>query len=282
MDSIPRSDITGLVLAGGLGSRMGGVDKGLQPFHGVPLALHSLQRLQRQTGTAALNANRNLATYAAFGVPVWPDASDGFDGNLGFISRRKSVVVFADGFNPETQHVMARGNIASESHGIVGRDGALGVFKHACAVEPHACFGHTVVTPSVESKTHHDFGRKQLARHGSCTRARRKQFVAQCQILLAQLVDGRHGSIALHVGCRRRGCRACVGRSRCCHHGRSRRHVGSYRRFGIIRRRRRSARPAPVGRTPGPARCPTRGPVARDEGDRRGRPGDGADDRNAG
>ena len=87
MDSILHSNITGLVLAGGLGSRMGGVDKGLQPFHGVPLALHSLQRLQRQTGTAALNANRNLATYAAFGVPVWPDASDGFDGPLsGFMA----------------------------------------------------------------------------------------------------------------------------------------------------------------------------------------------------
>ena len=57
MDRIARSDITGLVLAGGLGTRMGGADKGLQPFHGVPLALHSLRRLQAQTGAAAVNAN---------------------------------------------------------------------------------------------------------------------------------------------------------------------------------------------------------------------------------
>jgi molybdopterin-guanine dinucleotide biosynthesis protein A len=38
----PR-DITGLVLAGGRGARMGGVDKGLQPFNGTPLALHTLR-----------------------------------------------------------------------------------------------------------------------------------------------------------------------------------------------------------------------------------------------
>ncbi len=66
--------ITGLILAGGRGSRMGGTDKGLQPFHGLPLAVHALQRLQPQVGVVLINANRNLADYAAFGAPVWPDA----------------------------------------------------------------------------------------------------------------------------------------------------------------------------------------------------------------
>eukprot|EP01042_Synura_sphagnicola_P019103 gene19103-24170_t len=47
---INQQDITGLVLAGGRGSRMGGVDKGLQNFRGLPLALHTLMRLQMQTG----------------------------------------------------------------------------------------------------------------------------------------------------------------------------------------------------------------------------------------
>ena len=87
MASIARSDITGLVLAGGLATRMGGLDKGLQCFAGIPLALHSLQRLQPQVGTAALNANRNLQAYARFGVPVWPDANTQFDGPLaGFMA----------------------------------------------------------------------------------------------------------------------------------------------------------------------------------------------------
>jgi molybdenum cofactor guanylyltransferase len=70
-----REDITGLVLAGGRGSRMGGVDKGLQLHHGVPLALHALQRLSPQVGRVALNANRNLQAYAAMGVAVWPDVT---------------------------------------------------------------------------------------------------------------------------------------------------------------------------------------------------------------
>ena len=52
---------------------MGGVDKGLQNFNGVPLALHTLLRLVPQVGDVMINANRNLAAYESFGVPVWPD-----------------------------------------------------------------------------------------------------------------------------------------------------------------------------------------------------------------
>jgi molybdenum cofactor guanylyltransferase len=84
-------DITGLVLAGGRGSRMGGVDKGLQNFHGTPLALNALMRLQMQEGALVgelmVNANRNLSAYEAFGAPVWPDTLDDFAGPLaGFLT----------------------------------------------------------------------------------------------------------------------------------------------------------------------------------------------------
>ena len=84
-----RSDmISAIVLAGGRGSRMGGVDKGLQSFRGQPLALHSLQRL-RSTGSVGpimLNANRNLEQYEAFGAPVWPDGLADYAGPLaGFL-----------------------------------------------------------------------------------------------------------------------------------------------------------------------------------------------------
>ncbi len=75
IDTIDGAEITGVILAGGRGSRMGGVDKGLQSFNGVPLALHTLLRLQPQVGEVMINANRNLAAYEAFGVPVWPDAA---------------------------------------------------------------------------------------------------------------------------------------------------------------------------------------------------------------
>lgn len=77
MQAIALSDITGLVLAGGRGSRMGGVDKGLQNHLGMPLALHALLRLTPQVGALMVNANRNLGAYDSMGVPVWPDASAG-------------------------------------------------------------------------------------------------------------------------------------------------------------------------------------------------------------
>lgn len=84
---IARDEVTGLVLAGGRGSRMGGVDKGLQLHRGVPLALHAMLRLATQVGQVMINANRNLGAYESFGVPVWPDALPDFAGPLaGFLA----------------------------------------------------------------------------------------------------------------------------------------------------------------------------------------------------
>jgi molybdopterin-guanine dinucleotide biosynthesis protein A len=84
---IARDDITGLILAGGRGSRMGGVDKGLQNFNGVPLALATFMRLQPQVASVMVNANRNLAAYESFGVQVWPDVLADYAGPLaGFLT----------------------------------------------------------------------------------------------------------------------------------------------------------------------------------------------------
>ena len=85
--TIPKDEITGLILAGGRGSRMGGVDKGLQNHQGLPLAMHALMRLEPQVGHIMINANRNLGAYDAFGVPVWPDALPDYPGPLeGFLA----------------------------------------------------------------------------------------------------------------------------------------------------------------------------------------------------
>ena len=88
---IHLSDISAIILAGGRGSRMGGVDKGLQGFNGTPLALHTLMRLQMQQGgplaQVMINANRNLSAYEAFGMPVWPDVLADYAGPLaGFLT----------------------------------------------------------------------------------------------------------------------------------------------------------------------------------------------------
>ena len=74
--------ITGLVLAGGLGRRMGGVDKGLSLLDGETMVEHILRRLTPQVGRLIINANQNHDTYAGFGHPVVGDRIEGHAGPL--------------------------------------------------------------------------------------------------------------------------------------------------------------------------------------------------------
>ena len=83
-----REAITGLVLCGGRGSRMGemggsgGTEKALLPWAGLSLAANAVARLAPQVGPLALNANREAARYAALGLPVWPDETEDLPGPL--------------------------------------------------------------------------------------------------------------------------------------------------------------------------------------------------------
>ena len=74
--------ITGLVLAGGLGRRMGRIDKGLALLDGQPMAARVLERSRPQVGPLIINANQNLDDYARFGLPVVCDRVEGFAGPL--------------------------------------------------------------------------------------------------------------------------------------------------------------------------------------------------------
>jgi molybdopterin-guanine dinucleotide biosynthesis protein A len=80
--TIAPAEVTGLVLAGGLGRRMGGVDKGLVVLGDRPMVAHVIARLAPQVGPILVNANQNAQSYAAFGHPVVPDAVGGFAGPL--------------------------------------------------------------------------------------------------------------------------------------------------------------------------------------------------------
>jgi molybdopterin-guanine dinucleotide biosynthesis protein A len=80
-------EVTGVVLAGGQGSRMGGVDKGLQPFRGKPMVAHAIERLAPQVDELLINANRNPEAYAGFGHPVIADEIAGFAGPLAGFER---------------------------------------------------------------------------------------------------------------------------------------------------------------------------------------------------
>lgn len=79
---IDRREITGIVLAGGQGRRMGGVDKGLVELEGRPMVQHVIDRLAPQVGALVVNANQNTERYAALGAPVVADTVGGFAGPL--------------------------------------------------------------------------------------------------------------------------------------------------------------------------------------------------------
>ena len=74
--------VTGVVLAGGQGRRMGSIDKGLVLLQGRPMIQHVLERLRPQVDEILINANQHRADYEAFGHAVFPDAITGFAGPL--------------------------------------------------------------------------------------------------------------------------------------------------------------------------------------------------------
>jgi molybdenum cofactor guanylyltransferase len=77
-----REKITGVILAGGQGRRMGSVDKGLVELRGRPMAAWVIERLGPQVDELIINANQNTERYGAFGYPVFPDDIAGFAGPL--------------------------------------------------------------------------------------------------------------------------------------------------------------------------------------------------------
>ena len=84
MDTLcyPKGDVTGVILAGGRGTRMGGVDKGLAMLAGRPFVEHVIAAIEPQVGALMISANRNLERYRAYGYPVVSDGFDGFQGPL--------------------------------------------------------------------------------------------------------------------------------------------------------------------------------------------------------
>jgi molybdenum cofactor guanylyltransferase len=94
------TSVTGLILSGGSGSRMGGADKGLQPFRGRTLVEWVIERLEPQVAEVLISANRNLERYLAFGHPVLTDEASDFAGPLaglraGLVQARSELVMVA-------------------------------------------------------------------------------------------------------------------------------------------------------------------------------------------
>lgn len=87
-----RAKITGVVLAGGRGRRMGGIDKGLVEFNGRPMISYALDALRCVADTVLINANRNHETYSDLGYPVISDLTGDYDGPLaGILTAMKAA-----------------------------------------------------------------------------------------------------------------------------------------------------------------------------------------------
>lgn len=119
-----KADITGVILAGGKGRRMGGQDKGLIPLGGRPVISWVIEALRPQVAGILVSANRNLDAYGAFGYPVTTDSLDDFQGPLAGIASAMAaastawiVTVPCDG--PHLPRDLVRRLIAA-----LGQDGA--------------------------------------------------------------------------------------------------------------------------------------------------------------
>ncbi|MBD3895157.1 molybdenum cofactor guanylyltransferase [Halomonas sp. ML-15] len=99
METNQRLPLSGVILAGGQGRRMGGCDKGLSDFLGRPLVAHVRERLDGHVEEVVINANRNLEDYRALGCRVVCDRETGYQGPLmgiwsGLLAARQAWVVF--------------------------------------------------------------------------------------------------------------------------------------------------------------------------------------------
>ena len=127
---IAPAEVTGIVLAGGLGRRMGGVDKGLVDLDGQPMVAHVIARLAPQVGPILVNANQNAERYAALGHPVVPDAVGGFAGPLaglhaGLMQTRTAYAVTVPCDSP----FLSDDLVARLAAGMQGSDAQLAVAR---------------------------------------------------------------------------------------------------------------------------------------------------------
>jgi molybdenum cofactor guanylyltransferase len=144
--------ITGVILAGGQGRRMGGVDKGLKPLRGRPMVEWVIERFGPQVEELLINANQNVETYAAFGHRVIPDLIGGYAGPLAGLHRglseaRHPLVATAPCDSPFLPTDLVS---RLESH-LSGRGAQLAVARTGDQPHPVFCLCRTSVLASLTS-----------------------------------------------------------------------------------------------------------------------------------
>ncbi|MDX1376931.1 MAG: molybdenum cofactor guanylyltransferase MobA [Burkholderiales bacterium] len=145
-------NVTGIVLAGGQGRRMGGVDKGLQTLEGRPMAAWAIERLAPQVAAIIVNANQNLDAYRAFGYPVVSDTVGGFAGPLaglhaGMQAARTGLVVTVPCDSP----FLPRDLVARLAAALEAAEAQLAVAKTGDQPHPVFCLVRRAVLPDLEA-----------------------------------------------------------------------------------------------------------------------------------
>ena len=91
MSQCPSDQVTGIILAGGRGVRVGGEDKGLLVFNGEPIVKKVFKSLNQQVHMVVVSANRHVEEYQSFGVPVVKDRLPDYQGPLAGIEAALTV-----------------------------------------------------------------------------------------------------------------------------------------------------------------------------------------------
>ena len=157
-DSKPA--ITGVVLAGGLSRRMGGVDKGLRTLHGRPMVAAVIERFAPQVGELLINANQNIEVYAQFGYRVIPDVIGGFAGPLAGLHAALSAAAHPLVATTPCDSPFLPADVVARLHAAMSANNAqLAVAKTGEQAHPVFCLCRRDILPHLE-KFLADGGRK--------------------------------------------------------------------------------------------------------------------------
>jgi molybdopterin-guanine dinucleotide biosynthesis protein A len=144
--------ISGVILAGGMGRRMGGADKGLIEFLGRPMIEHVAERLKPQVGEILINANRELAHYSSLGYPVIEDEIGGFAGPLAGLHKAMQVAAHPYVLTVPCDSPLLPHNLAERlMNGLMERDADLAVAKTGIQSHPVFCLCRTALLPNLEA-----------------------------------------------------------------------------------------------------------------------------------
>lgn len=144
--------ITGVILAGGLARRMGGIDKGLIQFAGKPMVAHVLDRLRPQVDEILINANREIARYTEFGYPVISDEIEGFAGPLAGLHRGMCAALQPFVMTTPCDSPFLPTDLASRlMQGLVANDADLAVAKTGMQAHPVFCLCRKNLKDHLES-----------------------------------------------------------------------------------------------------------------------------------